>query len=101
MGLRASRSAGERGWTCPHTQCWVEAGEASAALETPEWEELGGRRAARHRDQADAASRSWSSLPLPTPACPLVQHSCKRQRPQGPGSPGIPVVGSPPPVFRV
>ena len=35
MGLRTSRSGGERGWTCPHTLCWMETGEASAELETP------------------------------------------------------------------
>ena len=35
MGLRTSRSGGERGWTCPHTLCWMETGEASVELETP------------------------------------------------------------------
>ena len=82
MGLRTSRSGGERGWTCPHTLCWMETRRGQRGTGDPrELGELGGRRVAHHRDQAVAASHSWSPLSLAQPGCPLVQHSCKRQSP--------------------
>lgn len=62
MGFRTSRSGGERGWTCPHTLCWMETGEASTELETPPWS--GGAGWAESRSSQGSGRRRQPQLVL-------------------------------------